>query len=103
MLPVALDLRHGTPLSQTGACNVVPARGDLGVADARIIAPGEDTRSVLLTRMSVRDANAMPPIASNVVDFYDQSTPRAALRSFVRAMERERYDVVLRMVPNADR
>jgi hypothetical protein len=42
-------------------------------------------------------------IATNVVDFYDQSTPRAALRSFVRAMERERYDVVLRMVPDADR
>lgn len=41
-------------------------------------------------------------IATNVVDFYDQSTPRAALRSFVRAMERERYDVVMRMVPEAD-
>ena len=41
-------------------------------------------------------------IATNVVDFYDQSSPRAALRSFVRAMERERYDVVLRMVPEAD-
>ena len=65
---VALDLRHGTPLSQTGACNIVPTRGDLGVAAARIIAPGEDTRSVLLTRMSLRDANAMPPIASNLVD-----------------------------------
>ena len=65
---VAVDLRQGTPLSQTGACDALPARGDLGVANARIIAPGEDTRSVLLTRMSVRDANAMPPIASNVVD-----------------------------------
>jgi len=42
-------------------------------------------------------------ITSNLVDFYDQSTPRAALRSFVRAMERQRYDVVLRMVPEADR
>lgn len=41
-------------------------------------------------------------IASNVVDFYDQSTPRAALRSFVRAMERERYDIVMRLVPEAD-
>lgn len=41
-------------------------------------------------------------IASNVVDFYDQSTPRAALRAFVRAMERERYDIVMRMVPEAD-
>jgi hypothetical protein len=42
-------------------------------------------------------------IADNVVDFYDQSTPRAALRTFVRAMERQRYDVVLRLVPNADK
>lgn len=42
-------------------------------------------------------------IRGNVVDFYDQSTPRAALRSFVRAMERRRYDVVMRFVPEADR
>lgn len=42
-------------------------------------------------------------IADNLADFYDQSTPRAALRSFVRAMERQRYDVVLRLVPNADK
>lgn len=42
-------------------------------------------------------------IATNLVDFYDASTPRAAIRSFVRAMERERYDVVLRFVPEADR
>jgi len=42
-------------------------------------------------------------IRGNAVDFYDQSTPRAALRSFVRAMERRRYDVVMRFVPEADR
>jgi hypothetical protein len=42
-------------------------------------------------------------IASDVVDFYDQTTPRAALRAFVRAMERKRYDVVLRLVPDADK
>lgn len=42
-------------------------------------------------------------VATDVVDFYDQSTPRAALRSFVRAMERRRYDVVLAMIPEADR
>jgi hypothetical protein len=42
-------------------------------------------------------------IATNVVDFYDQSTPRAALRSFVRAMERKRYDVVMRLIPDADK
>lgn len=42
-------------------------------------------------------------VATDVVDFYDQSTPRAALRAFVRAMERRRYDVVLRLIPEADR
>ncbi|HEU0224135.1 MAG TPA: hypothetical protein VFR29_01750, partial [Steroidobacteraceae bacterium] len=66
---VNLDLRHGTPLSQTGACDVVPARGDLGIADARIIAPGDDARSVLHARMNRRnDPNMMPPIASNLID-----------------------------------
>jgi uncharacterized repeat protein (TIGR03806 family) len=66
--PVDIDLRHGTALSQTGACDVAPSAGDLGIANARIIAPGDDARSVLLARMSTRNANAMPPIASNVVD-----------------------------------
>jgi hypothetical protein len=42
-------------------------------------------------------------ISTNVVNFYDQSTPRAALRSFVRAMERKRYDVVMRLIPEADK
>lgn len=42
-------------------------------------------------------------VASDVVDFYDRSSPRAALRSFVRAMERRRYDVVLSLIPEGDR
>jgi hypothetical protein len=33
------------------------------------------------------------------LDFYGQRTPRQALRSFVRALRRRRYDVVLRFVP----
>jgi hypothetical protein len=42
-------------------------------------------------------------LSSPLVDFYDQSTPRAALRAFVRALERKRYDVVMRLIPNADK
>lgn len=38
-------------------------------------------------------------IDSPVLDFYSQRTPRDALRSFVRAMEYQRYDVILRFVP----
>jgi hypothetical protein len=42
-------------------------------------------------------------ITTDLLDFYDQSTPRAALRSFLRAMRAKRYDTVLRFIPDADR
>src|SRR5438477_11268049 len=42
-------------------------------------------------------------IAGNPLGFYDQSTPRNALRSFLRAYQLERWDVMLKFVPNAYR
>ncbi len=42
-------------------------------------------------------------ISSNPVGFYDQSTPRSALRGFLRAYRLERWDVMLRFVPSAYR
>jgi hypothetical protein len=39
-------------------------------------------------------------IAAHPFDLYDQTTPRAALRSFVRAAETGRYDALLRLTPN---
>ncbi|MGH8495409.1 MAG: PQQ-dependent sugar dehydrogenase [Gammaproteobacteria bacterium] len=66
--PAGMDLRFDTSLRDTGACDTVPSNGDLGIADARIIAPGSPERSVLLERMSRRDAAAMPPLATNLVD-----------------------------------
>jgi hypothetical protein len=42
-------------------------------------------------------------IATNPLGFYDQSTPRNTLRSFLRAYQLERWDVMLRFVPNAYR
>jgi hypothetical protein len=42
-------------------------------------------------------------IATNPLGFYDQSTPQAALRSFIRAYRLERWDVMLRFVPNSYR
>ncbi len=35
------------------------------------------------------------------LNFYGQQTPREALRSFARAVERERWDVLLRLAPRA--
>lgn len=39
-------------------------------------------------------------IANDPLDFYPQDTPQRSLRSFVRAVELGRYDVVLRFVPD---
>jgi len=42
-------------------------------------------------------------IRGDPTDFYPQATPAQAARSFVRAMRRARYDVVLRFVPRDER
>ena len=69
---------------------------EAGEVEAAVALPDGDELELVLVDGEWR-------IRGNVVDFYDQSTPRAALRSFVRAMERRRYDVVMRFVPEADR
>lgn len=67
--PGDTDLRFSTSLANTNACDTEPQSGDLGLGDgARIVAPGDPAASVLLARMDRRDANAMPPLASNLID-----------------------------------
>jgi uncharacterized repeat protein (TIGR03806 family) len=66
--PSNLDLRYSVALNATNACDVDPQLGDLGIANARLIAPGDAGRSVLVARMNRRDANGMPPIGSAQVD-----------------------------------
>jgi glucose/arabinose dehydrogenase/mono/diheme cytochrome c family protein len=45
-----------------------PQHTSFGIADARLIAPGDPDRSVLLRRASRRGAGQMPPLASAEVD-----------------------------------
>ncbi|MET0533831.1 MAG: PQQ-dependent sugar dehydrogenase [Steroidobacter sp.] len=67
--PSNMDLRYTTALAATNACNVSPRSGDLGVgANARLIAPGSATNSLVVNRMNRRDSFAMPPLGSNVAD-----------------------------------
>ena len=54
-------------------------------------------------KMLLVQENGRWRIASNPLGFYDQSTPRAALRSFLRAYRLERWDVMLKLVPTAYR
>jgi uncharacterized repeat protein (TIGR03806 family) len=83
--PAMMDLRHDTPLPATEACDVVPTLGDLGIPDARIIAPGDSARSELLSRMSRRDAFGMPPLASNLADTEGVALIRAWIDSLTAA------------------
>lgn len=57
----APDLRRATPIADTGLCDTIPGRGDLGVPDARLVAPGAPDRSVLLARIGAMGAYEMPP------------------------------------------
>ena len=63
-----IDFRISSSLAELNACDVEPVNGDLGITDARIIAPGDANRSVLLARMSVTDDNRMPPLATQQID-----------------------------------
>jgi uncharacterized repeat protein (TIGR03806 family) len=66
--PVDLDLHYHTTLAASGTCDIAPQAGDQGIADARIIAPGDAQRSVLLHRINTLDDSRMPPLASNSID-----------------------------------
>jgi uncharacterized repeat protein (TIGR03806 family) len=66
--PVDLDLQYTTAIAATNTCNATPASGDIGVANAKVIAPGDAMHSVLYLRMNRRDSNQMPPVGSHLVD-----------------------------------
>ncbi len=68
LTPSPMDLRYSTPLAATLVCNVAPQSGSLGIADARLIAPGNAARSVVIARANRRDSLGMPPLASSLVD-----------------------------------
>lgn len=63
-----IDLRVDRTLAEMRACNVAPSGGDLGIAGAKLVTPGDPSRSTIPLRMRALDRNRMPPLASRVVD-----------------------------------
>lgn len=63
-----MDLRFDTALPAMSVCNVVPLLADLGIANARLLAPGAPARSLLLQRLKRQDVYRMPPIGGNRLD-----------------------------------
>ncbi len=66
--PSNLDLRYTTALDATHSCDVAPTQGALGIADARLIAPGSAARSVVIARVNRTGADAMPPLSRHLID-----------------------------------
>lgn len=64
----SLDLRARTRLEETGLLDALPQHGDLGIADARIVRPGDPLRSTLVARMATTGEGRMPQIATSVPD-----------------------------------
>jgi uncharacterized repeat protein (TIGR03806 family) len=63
-----IDLRYSSPLAETKTIDVNPAQGDLGIVDARLIAPGHPERSLMLHRIKSLSEGRMPILGSNLVD-----------------------------------
>jgi uncharacterized repeat protein (TIGR03806 family) len=63
-----LDFRYTTALASTNACDITPTFGNLGLANARIIAPGSAASSVLVARVNRVGTDAMPPLARHQID-----------------------------------
>ena len=66
--PANIDFRYGASFVEVRVCDLDPDSGDLGIVDAKLLAPGDAARSVISARIRTRDANAMPPLGSSLVD-----------------------------------
>ncbi len=63
---LSLDLRYDLDEAEMGVCDKHPLAGNLGLDEARILAPGESARSLLLQRMMNTDRTRMPPLGTAI-------------------------------------
>jgi uncharacterized repeat protein (TIGR03806 family) len=63
-----INLSYFAGSKERNVSDVKPLHHALGIADPRLVAPGDAGRSVLLARMARRGAGQMPPLASSAVD-----------------------------------
>jgi uncharacterized repeat protein (TIGR03806 family) len=63
-----IALGFEVPLAETRTVDVPPIQGTFGIAGARIVAPGDPSRSVLYYRVSKLGGGRMPRVGSNEVD-----------------------------------
>ena len=62
------NIEFGTALANTKLLEVTPQHGTFNIEGAKLIAPSDPPRSVLLHRISTRGTGQMPPLATSLVD-----------------------------------
>jgi putative heme-binding domain-containing protein len=65
---VNLDVGFEKLVAETGLLDVAAMRGDCGLDDSKLVAPGAPHRSVLIYRVAKLGSGRMPPIGSGTVD-----------------------------------
>ncbi|MCG5055180.1 MAG: hypothetical protein KA712_19625 [Myxococcales bacterium] len=66
---VSLDLRYASPLANTNACGVAPAKNKYGIDEIKLIDPGAPENSMVSFRMRSTVKNIrMPDLGTRVVD-----------------------------------
>ena len=63
-----MELGARTPLERAKVIDEPPVHEDLGIPNARLVAPGAPASSVLYRRITRRGEKQMPPVATSVVD-----------------------------------
>jgi hypothetical protein len=76
------------------------ALGQRLVAEAGAVAPRVEVRLELGEEVPLVLEGGRWRIDGPVYEAWGQATPRAAVRTFIRALDAHRYDVVLRLVPD---
>ncbi len=82
------------PLKDTKALDTRPQQGDLGIGDARIIAPGDPARSLFVARMKRLGLGRMPHVASSVVDEVGVKVIEEWIESLKASGHAERHGIV---------
>jgi mono/diheme cytochrome c family protein len=77
------SLPADVPLEKTGTVNVKVTRGDHGITEAKVVAPGDPAHSMLLHRMELTGLGRMPHVASNKLD--DEGI--ALIRDWIRGLK----------------
>ncbi len=79
-----MELELTTDLGAMRLIGEKPMHDTFGVSDARLVAPGDPDRSVILRRVGRRGPGQMPPLASNRVD----EAAVALLREWIAGMSK---------------